>query len=387
MTIDGFYFFISAAIVNISRENIMAEILKYNKAKLNIFQLISKSGLQEGDRLPSERELMERFDLTLITLRRAMKELEQEKIIRREPRLGTFLNQPIRDIPALGSLLYIRIYKSEYGERFLADNMRNALEETMKELHFDVIYRNEIHPGLPLMHAAASCAGIFVTGWVSEEWLTVLKSLGKPIVVIGEPVFSAECIKVSLDMCDAIKKIYLAIANRGCHKIGFINGGVTYAPAKYMHQGFIEAANECGHVVPESRIVWSTQTHMADDLTEYFTKNPDLDALIIENGARDAVIAFCWQHDYRKDLVIGAVAENRNELRPLAMLPDPVIAVCDMNPVDAAAKMMMELLDPAKAKDVKSLHLKTVIMNIREAVSHFAPPFAARICCGKSDAQ
>ena len=59
----------------------MNSIMKYNQAKMRIFQLIADQHLKIGDRLPPERDLVENFELSLITVRRAMHELEEENII------------------------------------------------------------------------------------------------------------------------------------------------------------------------------------------------------------------------------------------------------------------------------------------------------------------
>jgi GntR family transcriptional regulator len=58
-----------------------------------------------GDRLPGERELAERFDCSLITVRRALAELERERRLQRMRGRGTFVIEPPieRDLSALTS--------------------------------------------------------------------------------------------------------------------------------------------------------------------------------------------------------------------------------------------------------------------------------------------
>jgi GntR family transcriptional regulator len=58
-----------------------------------------------GDRLPSERELAQRFECSLITVRRALAELERERRLQRMRGRGTFVTEPPieRDLTALTS--------------------------------------------------------------------------------------------------------------------------------------------------------------------------------------------------------------------------------------------------------------------------------------------
>jgi phosphonate utilization transcriptional regulator PhnR len=56
--------------------------------------LISQQALKAGDRLPSEREIGEQFNLTRITVRQALQVLEAEGLIYRQNRRGWFVSPP-----------------------------------------------------------------------------------------------------------------------------------------------------------------------------------------------------------------------------------------------------------------------------------------------------
>ena len=64
----------------------------YLQIKDYLLNEITEKRLQEGDMLPSEKELSEKFQVSRITVRRAMAELEQENIISRYPGKGTFVS-------------------------------------------------------------------------------------------------------------------------------------------------------------------------------------------------------------------------------------------------------------------------------------------------------
>lgn len=66
---------------------------KYIGLADDIQQLIKESGLKRNDALPSERKLAEHFQVNHLTIRKALKLLEQEGIIYKEPSRGNFVGR------------------------------------------------------------------------------------------------------------------------------------------------------------------------------------------------------------------------------------------------------------------------------------------------------
>lgn len=61
----------------------------YQIVKEKIYDQIFKGNYEEGDRIPSERELAETLEVSRVTIRRSLEELEAEKLILREVGRGT----------------------------------------------------------------------------------------------------------------------------------------------------------------------------------------------------------------------------------------------------------------------------------------------------------
>lgn len=83
------------------REQRRARTARSNRGKLLyedvidlVERLIVEQDLQPGDMLPSQGELAELAQVSLITVRRALEELEREGRVRRHQGLGTFLARP-----------------------------------------------------------------------------------------------------------------------------------------------------------------------------------------------------------------------------------------------------------------------------------------------------
>ena len=82
-------------------------VLLYERVVEHVERLISEGGLVPGDLLPSYTELADQAGVSLITVRRALDELERAGRVRRHQGLGTFVARPriIAEPARAGSLL------------------------------------------------------------------------------------------------------------------------------------------------------------------------------------------------------------------------------------------------------------------------------------------
>jgi GntR family transcriptional regulator len=81
--------------------------LLYERVAALVERMIADQGLEPGDLLPSYTELAERAGVSLITVRRALDELERAGRVRRHQGLGTFVAKPriVTEPGRAGSLL------------------------------------------------------------------------------------------------------------------------------------------------------------------------------------------------------------------------------------------------------------------------------------------
>jgi GntR family transcriptional regulator len=82
-------------------------VLLYERVVAYVEQLIADGGLVPGDLLPSYTELADQAGVSLITVRRALDELERAGRVRRHQGLGTFVARPriVTESARTGSLL------------------------------------------------------------------------------------------------------------------------------------------------------------------------------------------------------------------------------------------------------------------------------------------
>lgn len=70
---------------------------QYYKVYQNIRNKIEQGIIKKGEKLPTEKELQDIFDVSRDTVRRALSKLEQEGFVKRRSALGTFVQQPKSD--------------------------------------------------------------------------------------------------------------------------------------------------------------------------------------------------------------------------------------------------------------------------------------------------
>lgn len=77
----------------VQRNTLSQQVLEH------IIHLIMEGQFSPGDKLPSEMELMDQFDVSRPVLREALSSLETLDIVRRRPRGGTYINEKVGTSP------------------------------------------------------------------------------------------------------------------------------------------------------------------------------------------------------------------------------------------------------------------------------------------------
>jgi GntR family transcriptional regulator len=88
----------------------------YFQIKTQLLEAIERGQLKPGDRVPSERELTERYGVSRMTVRQALVELESQGYLHRVQGSGTFVNTPKLEQP----LVALTSFTEEMYRRGLA---------------------------------------------------------------------------------------------------------------------------------------------------------------------------------------------------------------------------------------------------------------------------
>ncbi|MFD4554044.1 FadR/GntR family transcriptional regulator [Streptomyces sp. NPDC058469] len=125
---DGFDAFVRRSL------NVSQEIVAH------IETLISDGSLEPGAKLPPERELAQVLNVSRVSLREAMHELEVKRVVERKPGRGTIL----LEVPSHAQALYDEMPESDRTLRDVAE-LRETIEPKFAQLAAERATRATIH--------------------------------------------------------------------------------------------------------------------------------------------------------------------------------------------------------------------------------------------------
>ena len=119
----------------------------YSQIKRYIVERIGSGALKEGDRVPSEAQLLRQFRVSRMTAHRALRELTAEKLVHRVQGLGTFVAEPKHAT----TLVTIRSISDEILERGHTHACRVLKLERMRLEDADITL--PLPPSTPIFHS------------------------------------------------------------------------------------------------------------------------------------------------------------------------------------------------------------------------------------------
>ncbi|HCE42754.1 MAG TPA: hypothetical protein DET40_04335 [Lentisphaeria bacterium] len=296
----------------------MNKLLKYNQAKYEILNIIATDKLKVGDCLPSERDLSSRFNFSAISLRRALKELAEQGYVEKRHGSGTYLARPVDTWEKKGEMLFLEIVKTDTPPTASTYQVR----EFLRERNIDLKILTAISPDTNIANAASGCIGIFVSGMVDAEWITFLKMLDLPMIVVGSNAFMRSIPTVAWDWEKAANMMVKEFVRRGHRKIGLITGAKEYYPSHLIYNGFCKAMGKAGIKFEERQILWVPDGLSYEVISDYLNNDSDYDAIMLEPGPLLQFQICCWGRDLARKPelgVIGVIGYHKPSEKVLAM--------------------------------------------------------------------
>jgi DNA-binding LacI/PurR family transcriptional regulator len=232
---------------------------KYIDLAQKLMRQIAVTGLQPGDRLPTEDELVEQHSLSRITVRRALSLLEADGLISRKRKAGTFVNRAIQESADLnlvrGTVVIILSPNKETAvdEQHLVENHAltttlQALEQHLSDHGFSVqiisVGRNELQDRARILRLIerGDLEGICVHGSGLEPYRELISSV--PLVTACTFV-PTELPWIGENLEDTVYPSIQHLLNAGHERIAMFCGpsidGEGFAPfAKAYRRAFEE---------------------------------------------------------------------------------------------------------------------------------------------------
>lgn len=112
---------------------------KYQKLKDHLIEYIGKNQLQYSDPMPSEIELMNQFDLSRHTVRRAIADLVSEGWLYKKQGKGTFVSNPEANKTGHGKLIGV---VTTYINDYIFPDIIHGIESVLSEHGYTIILGN-----------------------------------------------------------------------------------------------------------------------------------------------------------------------------------------------------------------------------------------------------
>jgi DNA-binding LacI/PurR family transcriptional regulator len=246
--------------------NSFGALPRYMQVKVALRREIVEGPLAPGDLLPSERLLCERFGVSNITVRRALRDLVQDGLIYRENGVGTFVASPIRKlrvalvfqgfeeegwrrrsqmfgalIGSVGQVLW------EQGCTFSITDVLN--EKSLLDV-LDSIINEQTFDGILLRTASDPSAAA----------IDLLTERSFPYVVVKKRVPGRHANCVVLDNHQSARMATAHLLELGHRRIGCILGPRSSTTFRDRADGYADALSEWGLSVNDDWLRFGTST-------------------------------------------------------------------------------------------------------------------------------
>ena len=274
----------------------MAKVLKYDLIRLNILNYIAEKQLKPGDKLPPEREFVNIVPGSMISLRRALQELEYDGILERRTggrNSGTYLRRGIYCDNWKSYILYINISRGGdmHTNPYLGDISCYFNARGLGVKYFNV---NGITD--EVIVKAHEASAIMLDGWYDDNNVKQLASLHLPLLLMGNrSVASAG--QIPQIACNLKKASYIAYKQcvaDGRKKIALLRGLDGYYPYDEYEAGYMQAVKEM-HTEPVIGCV-PQGGRLSDYLEEFMPANKDTDAWLMPHSMLDRVVSWYWRN-------------------------------------------------------------------------------------------
>ena len=317
---------------------------KYAQIQKAILNLIVKENLSVGSKLPPERKLSEIFAASVITVRRALKELQDKDIIECRRGSGNFVKTRLTNQYNCGKVIYLGIDSMPPSPK----NVSLMREQLGKRGYNLQTITTGPHPDDKTIKNFSDASGIIVCGWITREWVEFLNGLDIPALSIGSNPFEGIISRVTFNWRNAVSKLVEYFMEKGAAKIGLIAGAPSYVPSQEMRTGYREAMKKHGLEYDPDMVIYPPGGKRYKEISSYLEKFDDLDALIVEAGSFNQLMLYFWQNDSKRPM-LGFLTESG--LLEEAM-PNVVEVKFETNIYFKGVETLFELIESGSSKTV-----------------------------------
>jgi len=331
----------------------------YRRVAQDLEQQIADGTLGPGDKLPSERQLCERYDVSQITVRRALRELAHEGQVYSQHGLGWFVGDDSVLSPKRARAVLI-VERMAWPAAAIA--ARAATELARAQVALDLCLWpsgvDEPQGGQVVQHEAD--LALYCPMGERDEALARrarLDAWGIPVLGVGYELDDGAGPGVYLDVALASRSITQHLLDQGRVGLAYLGAGPSSALGHAAYWSFAETLWEAGFDLPLEWVLDSGALgHQHDRLAALLRSSARPDGIVCSSG-EDAALAL--SAIYAAELRCpGNVA--------LAALGDEDLPLC-MTPAITSYRFDMQALGRAVASSAERLLAGEVVGSERVA--------------------
>ncbi len=245
--------------------------LRYLDLKNDICARIYNGTYRNGERIPSERQLTVDYDISRITVRKALELMEEEGLVKREVGNGTIVQyRNLGNETSLDLFALVAPSKNPFFSSFIAEFQKIAWEHDALLLYVEIPEGTSLEDCLYRLYQKNIKNAVV---WsddqsVNEEKLLRLRSIGMNLVFFDtdDAYPYADC--VYLDNEDAIKKL-LATSKKAYKKYFYIGWDNLAIRNNTKREDTFRALCRTGNVI---RVPWRRDRKIMSDSLERIAK-------------------------------------------------------------------------------------------------------------------
>jgi LacI family transcriptional regulator len=352
--------------------------------KNSILELITNGVYKKGDKIPSERDLCEKYGVSRATTRGAMLALAQEGYIVRRSGSGSFVNEGSgadqRHAGRSGNIGFVRcqhgVYphqmKQDYIYSDILEGIHRELSTTDSHLLFSYVLESDDELPESFVALMRKIDGLILGEVRNERFYEKVRKFGVPLVLINPNIDYFDSDSVDTDnVYGAFRAVEYLIA-LGHRQIAFINGRTQTRHAAERLLGYRNALEK--HDIPFSSDLVSGGTSWQME-----TGYSAMSALLEKNRAISAVFAAS------DALAVGAISAVKQAGRRVpedisVMGFDDMIIASHCQPPLSTVRVDRQEMGRAAVRRIVQIIRNTNTVKVK---SIFTPELVIRDSCAK----
>ncbi|MDH7602814.1 MAG: GntR family transcriptional regulator [Armatimonadota bacterium] len=259
-------------------------------------------GLRPGDLIPSERELVRIYDVSRVTVRRAIRDLVEEGFLRREGRRGTFVNDITRtstwSVGNQSKLIGVLISRIQTS---FSDELLGGIDDCCHEHGYSVLFGatdEDIDEATRRIERMASggVLGFIIVPIACDDYVQVntelLESIsrrGLPYVLLDRYVPGIKADTVVSDNFDGAYRATKHLIDLGHKRIGFV-GYFKCSSVEDRIAGYKKCLMDHGILPDDSLVVNPRPEEVKRAAAELVRRAPDMTAIFAVNDAKAMLV-------------------------------------------------------------------------------------------------